>query len=45
MHNLRFVLRLTAAARAAIEGGAFADFRARTLARLAAGPQEDPWDR
>ena len=45
MHNLRFVLRLTAAARAAIAGGAFADFRARTLARLAAGPQEDPWDR
>ena len=45
MHNLRFVLRLTAAARAAIAGGAFADFRSRTLARLAAGPQEDPWDR
>jgi queuine tRNA-ribosyltransferase len=44
MHNLRFVLRLTAAARAAIERGAFGDFRARTLARLAAGPQEDPWD-
>ncbi len=42
VHNLRFVLRLTAAARAAIVRGAFADFRARTLARLAAGPQEDP---
>ena len=44
MHNLRFVLRLTAAAQAAIRRGAFADFRAGTLARLAAGPQEDPWD-
>jgi queuine tRNA-ribosyltransferase len=44
MHNLRFVLRLTAAARAAIERGAFSDFRDRTLARLAAGPQEEPWD-
>ena len=42
VHNLRFVLDLTAAARAAIVRGAFADFRARTLARLAAGPQEDP---
>jgi queuine tRNA-ribosyltransferase len=45
MHNLRFVLRLTAGARAAIERGAFQDFRARTLARLAGGPEEDPWDR
>jgi queuine tRNA-ribosyltransferase len=45
MHNLRFVLRLTAGARAAIERGAFQDFRARTLARLAGGPEEDSWDR
>jgi queuine tRNA-ribosyltransferase len=45
MHNLRFVLRLTAGARAAIERGAFAAFRAEALERLARGPEEDPWDR
>jgi queuine tRNA-ribosyltransferase len=43
MHNLRFVLRLTAGARAAIERGAFPEFRARALARLAGGPEEDTW--
>ena len=43
VHNLRFVLRLTADARAAIERGAFADFRASALARLAGPPEEDPW--
>jgi queuine tRNA-ribosyltransferase len=42
MHNLRFVLRLTAGARAAIERGAFPEFKARTLARLAGAPEEDP---
>jgi queuine tRNA-ribosyltransferase len=45
MHNLRFVLRLTAGARAAIERGAFSAFRAEALARLAGAPEEDPWDR
>ena len=45
LHNLWFVLRLTARARAAIERGALAAFRAETLARLAGGPEEDPWDR
>jgi queuine tRNA-ribosyltransferase len=45
MHNLRFVLRLTAGARTAIEGGTFPDFRAEALARLAGAPEEDPWDR
>jgi queuine tRNA-ribosyltransferase len=43
MHNLRFVLRLTAGARAAIERGEFSDFKARALARLAGGPEEDSW--
>ena len=41
MHNLRFVLRLTAGARAAIEQGAFSDFKTRTVAQLAGGPEED----
>jgi queuine tRNA-ribosyltransferase len=45
MHNLRFVLRLTAGARAAIERGAFTAFRAETLERLAGAPEEAPWDR
>ncbi len=45
MHNLRFVLRLTAGARAAIERGAFSVFRAGALARLADAPEEDIWDR
>ena len=34
LHNLRFVLRLTENARAAIERGEFQAFRAATLARL-----------
>jgi queuine tRNA-ribosyltransferase len=42
LHNLRFVLDLTARARAAIERGDFARFREETLARLACGPEEDP---
>ena len=41
LHNLWFVLDLTARARAAIERGAFSSFRAETLARLARGPEED----
>jgi queuine tRNA-ribosyltransferase len=41
LHNLWFVLDLTARARAAIERGAFSSFRAETLACLARGPEED----
>lgn len=40
LHNLRFVLDLTAQARAAIERGTFSIFRERVLARLAAAPEE-----
>ena len=40
LHNLRFVLELTAGARAAIERGTFSSFRDEALARLA-GPQEE----
>jgi queuine tRNA-ribosyltransferase len=42
LHNLRFVLDLTARARAAIERGTFSSFRDETLARLAAPPEEEP---
>ena len=42
LHNLRFVLDLTARARAAIEQGAFSSFREEALARLAAPPEEEP---
>jgi queuine tRNA-ribosyltransferase len=42
MHNLRFVLRLTAGARAAIQRGTFGEFKARTLATLSGAPEEDP---
>ena len=41
LHNLWFVLTLTAGARAAIQRGAFAAYRAETLARLAGGPEEE----
>jgi queuine tRNA-ribosyltransferase len=41
LHNLWFVLTLTAGARAAIERGGFEAFRAESLARLAGGPQEE----
>ena len=34
VHNLRFLLRLTAEARAAIEDGKLATFKAETLDRL-----------
>ncbi len=40
LHNLRFVLRLTAGAREAIERGEFPAYRADALERLAGGPQE-----
>ncbi len=42
LHNLWFVLDLTARTRAAIERGTFSTFRRDALARLARGPEEDP---
>ncbi len=42
LHNLHFLLELTAGARAAIERGELAGYTATALARLAGGPQEDP---
>jgi len=44
LHNLHFLLELTAGARAAIERGELQAFTAAALARLAGGPQEDPWN-
>ena len=41
LHNLWFVLDLTARARAAIERGAFSTFRDDALARLTRAPEED----
>jgi queuine tRNA-ribosyltransferase len=43
LHNLQFLLELTAGARAAIERGELETYTAAALARLAGGPQEDPW--
>jgi queuine tRNA-ribosyltransferase len=43
LHNLHFLLELTAGAREAIERGELGAFTAAALARLAGGPQEDPW--
>jgi queuine tRNA-ribosyltransferase len=43
LHNLWFVLDLTARARAAIERGTFSSFRQDALARLARGPEEETW--
>ena len=40
LHNLRFLLDLTANARAAIGRGEFRSYKAEALARLASGPQE-----
>ena len=42
LHNLWFVLDLTARARAAIERGAFSAFRRDALARLAQASEEEP---
>jgi queuine tRNA-ribosyltransferase len=42
LHNLWFVLDLTARARAAIEQGAFPSFRRDALARLAQALEEEP---
>jgi queuine tRNA-ribosyltransferase len=41
LHNLWFVLDLTASARAAIERGAFTTFKRDALARLAPAPEEE----
>ena len=43
VHNLRFLLRLTADARAAIERGELASFKADVFARLAQEPAEPAW--
>jgi queuine tRNA-ribosyltransferase len=43
LHNLRFLLELTAGARAAIERGDLAGYTAEALARLAAAPEEASW--
>jgi queuine tRNA-ribosyltransferase len=43
LHNLWFVLDLTARARAAIERGEFPAFRRDALARLARAPEEESW--
>jgi queuine tRNA-ribosyltransferase len=45
VHNLRFLLRLTADARLAIERGELASFKADVLARLAQEPMEPAWSR
>ena len=42
LHNLRFLIELTAGARAAIERGALASYHADAVARLAADPEEAP---
>ena len=44
LHNLHFLLELTAGARTAIERGGLAAYTDAALARLADGAQEDPWD-
>jgi queuine tRNA-ribosyltransferase len=43
LHNLRFVLELTAGARRAIERGEFASYKANALARLAQPAEEAVW--
>ena len=43
LHNLRFLLELTAGARAAIERGTFGPYKAEALARLAGAPEEATW--
>jgi queuine tRNA-ribosyltransferase len=45
LHNLRYLLRLTAGARAAIERGQLASFKADVVARLAQEPAEPAWSR
>ena len=45
LHNLRFLLDLTAGARAAIERGALASFKSQMLAPLNDAPAEAAWSR
>jgi queuine tRNA-ribosyltransferase len=45
LHNLRYLLRLTADARGAIERGQLASFKADVVARLAQEPVEPAWSR
>jgi queuine tRNA-ribosyltransferase len=44
VHNLRFLLELTAGARAAIERGELASYAGAALERLAAAPKESTWN-
>jgi len=44
LHNLHFLLELTAGARTAIERGELEVYTAAALDRLAGGPQEEPWN-
>jgi queuine tRNA-ribosyltransferase len=43
LHNLRFVLSLTAGARAAVERGQLSSYRHDALARLGAAREEAAW--
>jgi queuine tRNA-ribosyltransferase len=43
LHNLRFLLELTAGARRAIEDGRFTTYKRETLERVAAAPEEAVW--
>lgn len=45
LHNLRFVLDVTAGARRAIEAGELASFKESALSRLSALPEEPAWNR
>jgi queuine tRNA-ribosyltransferase len=45
LHNLRFVLDVTAGARDAIERGELASFKSRALSRLSAVKEETAWNR
>jgi queuine tRNA-ribosyltransferase len=42
LHNLRYLLRLTSSARAAIEAGRLAQFKRETMDRLAGALEEEP---
>jgi queuine tRNA-ribosyltransferase len=45
LHNLRFLLEVTAGARQAIEAGRFASYKRETLERIAGAPEEAAWAR
>ena len=44
LHNLHFLLELTAGAREAIAQGRLGEYTSERLERLARRPREDPWD-